>query len=140
MTMTTRSPGARALLPLLALLACSDPTPPIVLLYATDVVTTTPDSTAGGDYLLDITFQVTDRRNLQPAPGSSIILQVTSGSLDPQPLITGPAGTAVVTWTIPAVERTPGSVFLMAYCAPNPGTPFCDPDLNDPDVVRVAFQ
>jgi hypothetical protein len=137
--MTARWPGPQALLPLLALLACDDPTPPTVLLYATEVVTTSADSSAGGDYLLDVSFKVTDRRDLQPVPSTPIILQVTSGSLDPQPLLTGPAGTAIVTWTIPAAERTPGSVFLMAYCAPNPGSPFCDPDLNDPDVVRVAF-
>lgn len=135
-----RHRGLRALVVAGLVAACgSDTTSGSSPSLPVTVVNRSSGSGQGGAHLEFVTFEVTDRDTQQPLAGALIVLQVTAGDLSPLPLVTGSNGRATVTWTIPPADQTPGTIQVMAFCAPPPGKSFCRTRLSDPDAVRVQF-
>lgn len=130
----------RFLLPLVLLFGCGETaTTPNASLLLVTVINTSTRTDPTGDYTRSITFRVSDRSTLQPVPGSRIILQAAAGNLAPLPLFADQAGVAQVFWEIPPALQTPGSVYSLAFCAPNPGKGSCRTNLNDPGTVQAYF-
>lgn len=101
-------------------------------------------SQAGGGgganpYVTAFTLEVTLKSDGSVQSGVTIITQVTVGDVTTLPLVTGANGRVPGTWTIQPADQTPGATETLAFCAPPPGSAFCDTKLNGPDVINVTF-
>jgi hypothetical protein len=124
-------PPALVLLP-----ACGSSTGPSTPSYHVTIAQTTVRSGEGGAYLRDVTVHVTGADGA--AAGVGLLVQFTTGSVAPLPLVTDANGDADLTWTIPASQMLPGRTHSLGFCARASGAS-CSIDLNGDQVVCVTF-
>jgi hypothetical protein len=107
--------------------------------YSFTVVSQVESGGGANPYLTTLTLEVSLKEDGTVQPGVTIITQVSVGDVAPLPMVTGANGQATVTWTIQPADQSAGRSESLAYCAPPPGSAFCDTKLFGPNSITVTF-
>jgi hypothetical protein len=122
---------ARCFLLVLAGAACNGASTPSQPSWPVVVINHTGSPGANGTQNETVTLEVQDPNSHAPAPGQTILLQVSAGDITSTlPAVTDGTGRATVVWTLQAGDHDPGDVQAIAFCSPPPGKSFCTTHLS----------